>query len=74
LGGILLNFFNSSQKRLDEIKRQQAKRQRKIESEICAMTARGSISLQQGEYITQEDMDKLQDKLLKFFASDESKW
>jgi len=73
-GCILWKFFNSSQKRLDEIKRQQEKQRRKIEREVCALVSSGNISLQRGEYITQEDMDKLHDKLLKFFESDESKW
>jgi hypothetical protein len=30
--------------------------------------------LQQGEYITQTDLDKMQKKLEEFYFSDKSKW
>jgi len=32
---------------------------------VCARFARGSASLQRGDYITQEDMDKLQQELVE---------
>lgn len=70
----MFNFFKSSQKRLQEIRQLQAKKRREIESSVCATIARGNISLQQGEYITQEDMDDLQSKMEKYFFSEQSKW
>jgi len=67
-------FFKSSQKRLDGIKQLQAEKRRNVESNVVSTVARGSISLQRGEYITRDDMDKLQNELTGFFGSDESKW
>ena len=67
-------IFKSSDKRLKAIKRQQALARRKIEREVVALVSRGNISLQQGEYITKEDMDTLQDELTEFFSSTESEW
>ncbi len=68
------NIFDSTKRRLSEIKRQQEKKRRGIEQGVCASIARGNISLQQGEYITQEDMDKLQKEMEDFFFSEQSKW
>ena len=69
------DHFKLSQKRLKEIKRQQAlAARRKIEREVCALVASGNVSLQQGEYITQEDMDTLQNELETYFSSEQSKW
>ena len=67
-------IFKSSDKRLKAIKRQQALARRKIEREVVALVSRGNISLQQGEYITKEGMDTLQDELTEFFSSTESEW
>lgn len=67
-------FFKSTQKRPSEIKQQQARKRRAIESGVVSTITRGNVSLQNGEYITQEDMDDLHKKLLAFFSSDESKW
>ena len=47
---------------------------RKIERDVCALISRGNVSLQQGEYITQEDMDTLQQELEAYFSSEQSKW
>ena len=68
------DFFKSSQKRLKEIKRQQALARRRTEREVCALVSSGNVSLQRGEYITQEDMDVLQNELESFFFSEKSKW
>jgi len=70
----MFNFFKASQGRLDEIKRQQARKQREIEREVCALISRGNVSLQRGEYITRDDMDILQSELEAFFSSKESQW
>jgi siroheme synthase len=69
----MLYFFNASQRRLMEIA-QQAQAHRQTEREVCAVIARGNVSLQRGEYITQEDMDSLQNELETFFSSKESIW
>lgn len=70
-------FFDvgkTSRERSLEIVQQQALARRKVERDICALISRGSISLQQGEYITQEDMDTLQNELVTFFSSKQSEW
>jgi len=41
-----------------------------LEREVCATFARGNISLQQGRYITQKDMDDLQSELVDYFLKD----
>ncbi|MGL4942351.1 MAG: hypothetical protein ACRC46_04080 [Thermoguttaceae bacterium] len=45
-----------------------------MEREVCASLARGNISLQRGEYITADDVDKLQADLTRYFAAEESVW
>lgn len=45
-----------------------------MEREVCASLARGNISLQRGEYITADDIDRLQDDLVRYFATEESVW
>jgi hypothetical protein len=70
----MFRFFTSNSRQLDEMKRQQNRKLRSTESEVCAMVARGNISLQQGEYVTQEDMDTLQNELKDYFFSEKSKW
>ena len=71
---LIPNFFKASQRRLNEIKRQQALAHRKTEREVCALVSSGNVSLQQGEYITREDMDSLQNELEAFFSSKQSEW
>ena len=69
------DFFKSDQRRLNEITRQHARAtRRKIERDVCALISRGNISLQHGEYITQEDMETLQQELKTYFSSEQSKW
>jgi len=68
----LKNRLDASRMPSDEIRRQQARR--KIEREVCALVSGGNVSLQQGEYITQDDMDTLQNELETFFSSKESEW
>ncbi len=70
----MFRIFRKSQERLDEIKQQQARQLRNIERNVCAMVARGNISLQRGEYITRDDMDKAHAELEAFFSSKESRW
>jgi len=70
----IFNFFKSRQKSLKEIKHRQTLVRRKLEREVCALVSSGNVSLQQGEYITQEDMDILQHELETYFSSDQSKW
>jgi hypothetical protein len=48
----------------DAIKKRQEDRRKRLERQVCASVVRGNISLQQGNYITREDMDKLQESLL----------
>jgi len=67
-------LFKRSQKRLARIIQLQAGKRRKLESGVVAAVARGNISLQRGEYLTHEDIDKLQGDLLNFFRSNESEW
>jgi hypothetical protein len=69
----MFGFLKKSSK-LRKIEQQQAVNRRKIESSVCATVARGNISLQQGEYITSEDMDVLQKQLTAYFSSEQSKW
>ena len=68
------DFFGTRRKRLKEIKQRQARKQREIERNVCALVARGNISLQQGEYLTKDDLDRAQVELEAFFYSDKSKW
>jgi hypothetical protein len=68
------DFFRTSQKRLKEIKQQQALARLRTEREVCALVSSGNISLQRGEYITNEDMDILQNEMEAFFFSEKSKW
>jgi hypothetical protein len=50
----------------DAIKKRQKDRRKRLERQVCASVARGNISLQQGNYITREDMDRLQESLLNY--------
>ena len=71
----LRDFFKLSRKQPNVVRRQSAQiTRRKIERDVCALISRGNISLQQGEYITQEDMDTLQKELETYFSSEQSKW
>ena len=70
----MFGFFPKNQKLLAEIERQREKKRLKLERDVCASVARGNVSLQHGEYITQEDMDSLQNKMEKYFFSEQSKW
>ncbi|MDR0326905.1 MAG: hypothetical protein LBI05_01270 [Planctomycetaceae bacterium] len=71
---MMLDFFRTNRKRLEKIEQQQSRKRREIERNVCALVARGNISLQRGEYITKEDLDQAQAKLEAFFFSDKSKW
>jgi len=44
-----------------------------LEREICATYAKGNISLQQGQYITNRNMDDLQTELSNYFLKDRNK-
>ncbi|MGL6226486.1 MAG: hypothetical protein ACRC10_07660 [Thermoguttaceae bacterium] len=67
-------FFTENQQQLAAIERRQTLKRRNVERNVCARLARGSLSLQQGDYITQEDMDKVQRQMKEYFFSDRSKW
>jgi hypothetical protein len=49
-----------------KLKKREENRQKMLEREVCASVARGNISLQQGNYIMREDMDRLQKSLLNY--------
>jgi hypothetical protein len=49
-----------------ELKKREENRQKMLEHQVCASVARGNISLQQGNYIMREDMDRLQKSLLNY--------
>ncbi|GHT28887.1 hypothetical protein FACS18942_09670 [Planctomycetales bacterium] len=77
------DIFKKSRERLAAIKQQQslaylkqkqALECRKTEREVCAIIARGNVSLQRGEYITYEDMDTLQNELENYYSSKQSEW
>ncbi|GHT22439.1 hypothetical protein FACS189419_05000 [Planctomycetales bacterium] len=62
----MFGFLRLSQKRLNEIKRQQRIDNRKRKRDVCAAVSCGNISLQNGQYITADDMDALQDELERY--------
>jgi len=70
---MISDFFKASRRRHEESERQ-VRRQHEIERHVCALVARGNVSLQRGEYITKDDLDRAQAKLESFFFSDKSKW
>ena len=61
------------QGKLKEIERRQACNAARLEREVCATFARGNISLQQGNYITSQDMDAVQKDLAEYFLKDRKK-
>jgi hypothetical protein len=71
---MMSSFFNTRQKWLKEIERRQDRQRLEIERNVCALISRGNISLQRGEFITKEDLDRAQSALEAFFLSDKSKW
>jgi polyhydroxyalkanoate synthesis regulator phasin len=51
---------------IEEINAAQEKREKEIERRIVAYLSRGDILLQQGEYQTQEDIDRLREEVLSY--------
>jgi polyhydroxyalkanoate synthesis regulator phasin len=49
---------------IEEINAAQEKRKKEIERRIVVHLSRGNILLQQGEYQTQEDIDRLREEVL----------
>ena len=52
---------------LRRFERQQAENAAQDERDICASLARGNVSLQNGDYFTDEDLDALQKELVDYF-------
>ena len=49
------------------LERKQAENTDRIGWDICASFARGNVSLQNGNFITEKDMDDLQKELVDYF-------
>jgi len=73
---ILVKAFSRKQREAAALARIVARQRSKaavLERGICATFAGGSVSLQQGHYITQKDMDDLQADLSGYFLKDRHK-
>jgi hypothetical protein len=72
--GKMFSFFKKRQetllKRIETIQQQRVKQ---LDREVCAKFARGNISLQNGNYFTPEDIDRLQQELVDYFLPSRSR-
>jgi len=72
----MFSLFKSHPQQLEseirKIEQRQALDRERLERSICASLSRGNVSLQNGEYITSQDMDDLQDELVAYFLPEKS--